>query len=93
MFADLDEAEELTAEALPGGVHQVATVAPHEAGTVAMQEAFAGGLTLQSLRMACGVTVRRAFSHRAYWLEIGGRPFPFRTTQAFQCAEAVVVWL
>jgi CRISPR-associated protein Cas5h len=93
MFAELDEAEELDAEPLEAGVHPVATVAPQEAGAVEMQEAFAGGLTLQSLRMAWGVTARRAFSHRAYWLEIGGRPFPFQTAQAFQCGEAAVVWL
>jgi CRISPR-associated protein Cas5h len=93
MFADLDESEELDAEPLEAGVHRVATVAPHEAGEVEMQEAFAAGLTLQSLRMAWAVTAGRAFSHRAYWLEIGGRPFPFHTAKAFQCGEAAVVWL
>jgi CRISPR-associated protein Cas5h len=93
MFAELDEAEELEAEPLKPGVHKVATVAPQEAGSVAMQQAFAGRLTLQSLRMACAVTAGRAFSHRAYWLEIGGRPFPFETSKAFQCGEAAVVWL
>jgi CRISPR-associated protein Cas5h len=93
MFADLDEAEETGAEPLGAGVHRVATVAPQDAGAVAMQEAFAAGATLQALRMACAVTPGRAFSHRAYWLEIGGNPFPFQTAQAFQCGEAAVVWL
>jgi CRISPR-associated protein Cas5h len=93
MFAELEEVEELDAAPLEAGVHRVVTVAPQEAGTVEMQEAFADRLTLQSLRMACAVTARRSFSHRAYWLEIGGRPFPFRTNQAFQCGEAAVVWL
>jgi CRISPR-associated protein Cas5h len=93
MFAELDQVEELDAEPLGTGVHRVATVAPQEAGTVAMQEAFASGLTLQSLRMAYAVTARRAFAHRTYWLEIGGRSFPFRTAEAFQCGEATVVWL
>jgi hypothetical protein len=58
-----------------------------------MHQAFDGGLTLQTLRMACAVTPGRAFSHRAYWLEIRGRAFPFKTDQAFRCGEAVVVWL
>jgi CRISPR-associated protein Cas5h len=93
MFADIDEAEELDAEPLGAGVHRVATVAPQEAGSLAMQEAFDGGLALQSLRMACAVTAGRVFSHRAYWLEITGRPFPFQTDQAFQCGDAAVVWL
>jgi CRISPR-associated protein Cas5h len=93
MFADLDDAEELEAAPLGAGVHQVATVTPQDAGVVAMQEAFTQGLTLQSLRMACAVNAARAFSHRAYWLEIGGRLFPFQTTQAFQCGAAAVVWL
>jgi CRISPR-associated protein Cas5h len=93
MFADLDEAEELSAEALHDGVHRVASVAPQEAGAVEMQAAFADGLTLQSLRMACAVTAGRVFSHRAYWLEIRGRAFPFRTRQALQCGDSAVVWL
>ncbi len=93
MFAELDEAEELDAEPLPAGVHRVATVAPREAGEVMMQKAFADGLTLQSLRMAWAVTAGRVFSHRAYWLEIAGKPFPFETAQAYQCGDAAVVWL
>ncbi len=93
MFAELDEVTEMEAEPLPAGVHWVASVAPQEAGTVAMQEAFAGGLTLQALRMAWSVTEGRAFSHRAYWLEIEGRPFPFQTGGAVKCGEAAVVWL
>jgi CRISPR-associated protein Cas5h len=93
MFADLDEAEELDAEPLAAGVHRVTTVSPQEAGAVAMQEAFAAGVTLQSLRMASAVTAGRAFAHRAYWLEVGGRPFPFQTAQAFRCGQAAVVWL
>jgi CRISPR-associated protein Cas5h len=93
MFADLDEATELDAEALPAGVHRVTTVAPQDAGSVAMQEAFAAGVALQSLRMSCAVTTGRAFSHRAYWLEVQGRPFPFQTREALQCGEAAVVWL
>jgi CRISPR-associated protein Cas5h len=93
MFADLDEAQEVEAEPLEAEVHPVATVAPQDAGAVEMQDAFAGGLTLQSLRMACAVTGERAFSHQAYWLEISGKPFPFRTAQAFRCGEDAVVWL
>jgi CRISPR-associated protein Cas5h len=93
MFAELDEAREMDAEPLPAGVHRVATVAAQDAGSVAMQEAFAGGLTLQSLRMSSTVTPGRSFLHRAYWLEAQGRPFPFQTDQAFQCGEAAVVWL
>jgi CRISPR-associated protein Cas5h len=93
MFADLDEAEELNADPLEPGVHQVATVAPQDVGKPAMREAFAAGVTLQSLRMYSAVTARRSFMHRVYWLETGGRPFPFRTDQALQCGEAAVVWL
>jgi CRISPR-associated protein Cas5h len=93
MFAELDEVEEFNAEPLETGIHPVATVAPQDVGSVAMQAAFNQGVTLQSLRMACAVTPRRAFSHRAYWLEINGKSFPFQTTQAFQCGNAAVVWL
>jgi CRISPR-associated protein Cas5h len=93
MFAELDEVEELNADPLLPGVYRVATAAPQDAGTVEMSDAFADGLTLQSLRMASAVTARRVFAHRGYWLEIEGRPFPFRTDQAFQCGEAAVVWL
>lgn len=93
MFADLDEAVELDAVPLQAGLHQIATLAPHDAGTLAMTEAFAAGLTLQSLRMARAVTPRRAFAHRPYWLEINGNSFPFQTGQAYQCGDTAVVWL
>jgi CRISPR-associated protein Cas5h len=93
MFADLDDAQELDGEPMRAGVHPIASVAPKEAGELEMQAAFDLGVTLQSLRMAHALTPGRAFSHRAYWLEIHGRPFPFRTDQAVQCGEMVVVWL
>ncbi len=93
MCADLDEVEELDGEPLGSGVHRVATVAPQDAGTVEMQAAFADKLTLQSLRMAYEVTAGRSFSHRAYWLEIEGKPFPMQTARAYQCGETKVIWL
>ena len=93
MFAQLDHLEDCEAEALPDGEHPVTTVAPQESGTIALSAAFEAGLTLQSLRVSHAVTATRTFSHRAYWLEREGRHFPFQTSLAFRCGEAVVVWL
>jgi CRISPR-associated protein Cas5h len=93
MFANLDDAEELHAEPLQAGVYRVATIVPQESGAIEMHTAFADGLTLQALRMASAVSAARTFAHRAYWLEIHGKPFPFQTDQAFQCGDTAVVWL
>ena len=78
---------------LPGGVHRVATVAPQEPASVDTAAACDGQLTLQSLRMSATVTADRIFVHRAYWLEMRGRPFPAETAGAWQCGSDVVVFL
>lgn len=93
MFAELEHGGDFDAEELPEDVHRVETLAPQEVGSIEMHTASEAGLTLQSLRMPCGVTVDRAFTHRAYWLEREARPFPFKTKEAVKCGDAVVVWM
>ena len=93
MFADLEEPQEIEASPLASGVYSVVSIAPQDAGELEMEAAFSEGLTLQSLSMSNRVDGTRTFQHRAYWLETQGRPFPFRTNDAFQCGDAVVVWL
>jgi CRISPR-associated protein Cas5h len=93
MLADLTDVAVGTAERLPAGVHRVGTVAPQEAVRVDMAAACAEQLTLQALRMPASVSPNRVFSHRAYWAEPHGQPFPAQTDQAWQCASEVVVFL
>ena len=93
LLAQLDHLEDLVAMPLPQGVHRIGTVAPQEAGEIDRGQAAADGLTLQALRMLSGVTADRVFSHRTYWVEIKGRPFPLETAQAWQCEGMAVVWL
>ena len=66
------------------GTHFLASVAPQNSGQVDTSKAADAGLTLQSLRMPAFVTEDRIFSHRTYWLEHHGRPFPFETDQAWR---------
>lgn len=93
MLADLTFLHEGTAEPLPEASHFIGSVVPREAGQVDTALAADAGLTLQSLRMPHAVTEDRVFSHRAYWLEHEGRPFPFKTPQAWRLGGETVVFL
>jgi CRISPR-associated protein Cas5h len=93
MLADLSEVVETAAERLPAGVHQVNTAAPQDAVRVDTATACKDDLTLQALRMSVSATPDRVFSHRAYWVEHLGRPFPAETAEAWKCGPDVVVFL
>jgi CRISPR-associated protein Cas5h len=93
LLAHLEFGEECEGERLSAGVHPVETVAPRDAGEIDLAAASRAGLTLQSLRMPSGVGPGRAFTHRAYWLELEGHPYPLNTDQAYRCGQNVVVWL
>jgi CRISPR-associated protein Cas5h len=94
MPADLTEVVEGAAERLPDGVHWVQTAAPWEAvRRVDTAAAADKRLALQTLRMSSTVTADRVFSHRAYWVELHGRPFPVETGEAWKCGPDVVTFL
>jgi CRISPR-associated protein Cas5h len=93
MLANLSDSEEAVAERLPPGVHRVRTVAPQNAVRVETAVASGEQLTLQALRMPVSVTPDRVFTQRAYWIEVGGRPFPVETEEAWQCGPDTVVFL
>ena len=93
MLADLSEVAEESAERLPAGVHRVRTAAPQDAVRVDTAMACSDGLTLQALRMSDSSTPDRVFTHRAYWVELRGRPFPAETAEAWKCGQDVVVFL
>ena len=89
LFAELEFISEFDAEKLPEGEHQVATISPHAPErTPADSE-----LGLVSLRMPAAATADRVFTHKAYWFEHQGRPFPVKTTEAWQCGAHKVVFL
>ncbi len=93
MLADLSEFREHFAERLPPGVRRLRTVAPQDTATVDTAAACESGLTLHALRMPAAATADRVFTHRAYWVEVQGRPFPAQTAAAWQCGPEVVVFL
>jgi CRISPR-associated protein Cas5h len=93
MLADLTDVEETSAKPLPPGAHHVQSVARQDEVAVDLAGACAEQLTLQALRMPADATVDRVFTHRAYWAETQGRPFPAQTEQAWQCGPDVVVFL
>ncbi len=93
MLADLEFVHEAEAQALPEELHLVGSVAPQNSGQVDTSKAADAGLTLQSLRMPAFVTEDRIFSHRTYWLEHQGRPFPFETDQAWKLGPDIFVAL
>lgn len=93
MLADLDPISEGVGKRLAPGVHRVGTVTARDAGHVDTAAACGEGLTLHGLRMPVAATVDRVFRHRAYWVEVQGRPFPVETEAAWQCGPDVVVFL
>lgn len=93
MLADLEFVREGDADRLPLGTHSLASVVPQNSGLVDTSQAADAGLTLQLLRMPDAVTQDRVFSHRSYWLEHHGRPFPFETALAWSCEQEVFSFL
>lgn len=93
MLADLEFVHEGDAEPLPLGTHLIDSVAPRDSGQVDTFLAADAGLTLQSLRMPAAVTVDRVFTHRTYWLEHQGRPFPFETARAWRLGHDIFSFL
>jgi CRISPR-associated protein Cas5h len=93
MLADLEFVSEGDAEPLAMGSHPIGSVVPQESGQVDTAQAADAGLTLQSLRMPAAVTEDRVFNHRTYWLEHRGRPFPFKTAQAWRSGTDVFLFL
>jgi CRISPR-associated protein Cas5h len=93
MLADLSEVAESVAEQLPAGLHRVGTVAPQDQASIDTAAACDEQLTLQTLRMSSAVTADRVFTHRSYWVEMRGRPFPAKTADAWKCGSDVVVFL
>jgi CRISPR-associated protein Cas5h len=93
MLADLSDTVETDAEPLPRARHSVQTVAPQDIVHIDTSAAFSEQVTLQTLRMSVSVTLDRVFTHRAYWIEVHGRPFPAETAEAWKCGSDVVVFL
>jgi CRISPR-associated protein Cas5h len=93
MLADLEFIHEGDAEPLPMGAHLIDSVAPQDSGQVDTAQAANAGLTLQSLRMPAAVTEDRVFTHRTYWLEYQGRPFPFETARAWRLGQDIFSFL
>jgi CRISPR-associated protein Cas5h len=91
MLAELEFVHEAEAQQLPTGSYRIDSVVPQVSGQVATEQAADAGLTLQSLRMPAFVTEDRVFSHRTYWLEHHGRPFPFETDQAWRAGPDIVI--
>jgi CRISPR-associated protein Cas5h len=93
MLADLEVVFVGDAEPLGLGSHLIASAVDRDSGRIDTAGAAAGGLTLQSLRMPFAVTDDRVFSHRSYWLEHQGRPFPFETARAWRTCEDIFSFL
>ena len=94
MLADLEWLGESWAESLPARhCTRLAPWSDRKLGHIDLTAACAEGLTLQSLRMPAEATADRIFTHRAYWVEFQGRPFPVSTDQAWQCGPEVVAFL
>jgi CRISPR-associated protein Cas5h len=93
LFADLEWIGELRAELLPDNIHELVTLSPRDAGNVDATAATGAGLGLVSLRMPRAATSDRVFTHKGYWHEHQGRPFPVRTAHAWKCGPDTVVFL
>jgi hypothetical protein len=93
MLASLSDPVEVKGERLPSGLHNLNSAAPQDVVQVDSATACNEHLSLQGLRMPVSATPDRVFSHRAYWVEVHGRPFPAKTAEAWQAGPDVVVFL
>jgi CRISPR-associated protein Cas5h len=97
LFADLEFVAESEAERLPYGSHLVSTLTPHTGNNPDTATATAAKieppLGFVSLRMPAAATADRVFTHKAYWFEHAGRPFPVCTADAWRCDTEKVVFL
>jgi CRISPR-associated protein Cas5h len=93
LFAHLEFIAEVEAERLPEGSYSVATLTPHDGNELDTTAAATENLGLVSLRMPAVATADRVFTHKAYWFEHKGRPFPVRTCDAWLCKTDRVVFL
>jgi len=93
LFADLEFVAERDAERIPVGSHSVATLTPQHGNEPDTNAAATANLGLVSLRMPAAATADRVFTHKAYWFEHKGRPFPVRTADAWRCDSDTVVFL
>lgn len=93
LFADLELMYEVDAEPMPDEVHAVSTLTPQMGSELDTAAAAAANLGLVALRMPATATADRVFTHKAYWFEYQGRPFPVRTRDAWLCGTDRVVFL
>lgn len=93
MLAELEFIHEGAAELLPIGQHLVGSVVAKDSGEVDPAQASDAGLMLQMLRMPFAVTEDRVFTHRTYWLERYGKPFPFKTEGAWRLGQDIFSFL
>lgn len=96
MGANLELISVSDAIRLPPGSHEVTTVMRHSEVNLEsedLQRACDKGVGLQSLRMPREVSAHRRFTHENYLRELGSKPFPVHTQNAWQINEKVVMWL
>jgi CRISPR-associated protein Cas5h len=89
LFADLEFVAESDAEPLPDGMHTVVSLSPHRPEPTPVE----AGLGLVSLRMPATATADRMFTHKGYWFEHKGRPFPVRAADAWRIRSETVMFL
>ncbi|MDD2235407.1 MAG: CRISPR-associated protein Cas5 [Desulfitobacteriaceae bacterium] len=94
MTADLQYLGSDTAKPLPSGSYEVSSVIRQGQGEIQVAKVLErNNLALHLLRMPRAVTPERVFTHEGYILEMNGSPIPVQTSNGYEVAGKVIMFL
>ena len=93
MMADLQYLGSETAKPLPSGCYEVSSVIRQGHGEIQVPKVLERNLALHLLRMPRSVTPERVFTHEGYILERDGSPIPVLTSEGYEVAGKVILFL
>lgn len=93
MMADLQYLGSEMAEPLPSGCYEISSVIRQGRGEIQVPKVLEKNLALHLLRMPRSVTPERVFRHEGYILEKNGSPIPVQTSEGYEVAGKVIMFL
>ena len=94
MMADLQYLGSEIAKPLPSGCYEVSSVIRQGRGKIQVPKVLdRNNLALHLLRMPRSVTSERVFTHEGYILEKDGSPIPVQTSEGYDVAGKVIMFL
>lgn len=93
MMADLQYLGSEMGKPLPSGCYEVSTVIRQGEGEIQVTKVLERNLALHLLRMPRSVTSERLFTHDGYILERDGSTIPVQTSEGYEVAGKVIMFL